>query len=179
MCHIPPKMIDRIKSELKPAEEILWMGSPDRRIRFRKYCVVFGFLVLSSVFLYMWLSEIHLFWASEATYLLILAGALCVVFPLMGRFSTLSNTVYAVTNIRVLSIWGRNGYSIRSLYPPDLKKIVRRMETLSRGTLILNEEYTRECGDICVDRFEFRRIENVKKVHSVIEQMIQDNERHA
>ncbi len=150
---------ERVNEELDPAEQLLWMGSPDPTLAAGRSlstpAAVIGWvtvatsigwllLVLTGVgpprpgFPFPWLVLI------PAAFPILAYLVLASWLPggLTGRRlpHRVGHTLYLVTDRRVAIMEGGRPYRVRSLAPPQLTNLVRRQRPDGSGDLVLTRE---------------------------------------
>ena len=167
------------KSLLSDDEQILWVGKPPEGILFRRSDI---FLI---PFTFLWFG-FAIFWESivllmDAPWFFKLWGIPFVIFGFhicIGRFFIDSyrrkNTVYAITNERILIKSGIFSKEVNSINPDTLPEIGFTVKSNGSGTIVLGAEkgfYVRKSmlhpfGIKTTPRLEL--IPNAKRVYDII-----------
>ena len=159
MDELSEKWQQRVREELDPEEQVLWMGGPDpektagRPLSTPAVRVGLVALIVEIIWLVLTLQFIGPPQPGDPLTLFILVPALLPVIAfvvlaawmpggLTGRRlpHRASHTLYLVTNRRVVILEGGRPLRVRSLAPAQLTNLVRRQRPDGSGDLILTRE---------------------------------------
>lgn len=182
MLHqLEPNLQNRVRSELKPGESIVWVGQPDP-----KRAVWFGFALW---FFFIPWTAFALFWTAGAagfkiptfsrmSDLFMLFGVPFILIGLAGLSSPYYiwkkalNTVYLITDRRAISIEGWRTWTVRTYPPEKLGSIVRKERSDGSGDLILDTTWYKDSdGDSRRNEIGFYAIPDVKRVEYLLERL--------
>ena len=86
------------------------------------------------------------------------------------------STIYAITNHRLISIEGAKSITVKSYIASDLVDIERTEHPDGRGDLVLQSERYRDSdGELQTRDHGFFAIDNVRRVESIIENLVRMN----
>jgi len=167
---------------LLPAEKLVWSGRPPTGLLFRKtdvFLIPFSLLWLG--FACFW--EFTAYSSGAPVFFLIFGGAFVTIglFITLGRFVydmlLRGNTIYALTNERVLILAGLFNRSLRSLSLKNLPQAALDLTNDGRGTITfgvpgtfgypMNTPGWPGIGRMGIPMFE--RIENANEVYKMIQ----------
>lgn len=176
----------KIRSELKPGESVLWAGQPNSLEYMKSSMGAFLFFIPWTAF--------SIFWVAAASGFKIpdLSNAGFAFFPLFGLpfvligFWGLSsplrekikakNVIYAITTQRVIIIEGSKSLAYKSYYPHQLKNIERIQKINNYGTIYFQQEpYTDSDGDKRYKKIGFIGIPNVRSIENQIIELANKN----
>lgn len=167
---------------LLPSERIIWSGRPPTGILFRKSDVfLVPFSLLWGGFTLFW--EYNVFNSGAPTFFLLFGGVFVIagLFFIFGRFIfdmwIRQNTVYALTNERVLILAGLFSQTLRALNLKSLPVISLEISSDGRGTImfgtpvgfgfVINNPSWPGVGRMSPPMFE--KIENASEVYKLVQ----------
>jgi hypothetical protein len=172
---------NRVRSELKPGESIVWIGQPNpNRLMWTGFLLWFFFIPWTAF---------SLFWtAGAAGFRIPTFTRITDLFPLFGlpfiliglgglsspfwiRWKAL-NTVYVITDRRAFSLEGGRTFVVRNYTPEKLGNLVRKERDDGSGDLILDTTWYKDSdGDSRKNELGFYGIPDVKRVEYLLERL--------
>ena len=179
MDQLEESKYQKIRSELKPGESIVWAGQPDSVEYMKSSILGFLFFIPWTAFSIFWIAgasgfEIPDFSKGGFAYFplfglpFLLIGIWGLSSPLREKLKA-KNVIYAITTQRVIIIEGSRSTSYKSYYPDQLKNIERIQKNNSFGSIYFQQiPYTDSDGDKRYKKVGFVGISNVQAVENKI-----------
>ena len=180
---LPQHLQERLRSELKSGESLVWTGQPNPNRYMKTGFKLWFFFIPWTAFSLFWIagasgfrlprldSGWDIFPLFGLPFLLVGLGGLCI--PLWIRRKARS-TLYAITNQRAITIEGANSITIKSYLASDIAGLERTEHQDGSGDLILRSERYRDSdGDRQTRQHGFFAIDDVRHVESLVEKLTQ------
>jgi hypothetical protein len=185
MSSLPQDMQQRLQSELKVGESIVWAGQPNPEQYMKTGFKAWFFFIPWTAFSLFWIagasgfrmprfdSGWSLFPLFGLPFLFIGLAGLSTPFW-MRRMAR--SMVYAVTNQRAISISGIKTINVKFYMPSQMGSIERTERQNGTGDLILRlTQYQDSRGNTQNQQDGFYSIENVHEVERLLEKLVQEN----
>lgn len=182
---LPQHLQQRLRAELKPGESVTWAGQPNPNRLMKSGFTLWFFFIPWTAFSLFWIASALNFQMPQfdsGWSLFPLFGLPFLFIGLGGLSSPLwlrrkaRSTIYAVTNHRVISIEGAKSITVKSYIASDLVDIERTEHPDGSGDLVLQSERYRDSdGDRQTRQHGFFAIDNVRRVESIIENLVRMN----
>lgn len=185
ISNLSPQLQQRVQSELKFGESLLWVGQPNPSHFMKTGFALWLFFIPWTAFSLFWMagaSGFHLPTFEHPFSFFPLFGLPFLLIGLGGLSSPLwlrhkaRFIIYAISNQRAFSIEGTKSITVKSYLPTDLENITRTEHPDGTGDLVFKLEYSRDSdGDKQVAKHGFFAIEAVKNVERLLENLKQSN----
>ena len=177
---MPAPLAQRLQTELRPGEVLVWSGQPLPKLAARGAWIfsAIGGVMLIPMLLFVGFFILMLLVLKNAGSLICFLPFLCVLalmiamlvgLPIFARRSAL-NTVYALTNQRVI-IWrqGIFSLSVRSFSPDQLGEFRREERPDGSGRIIFRQSHQRDMdGNYHTYTVGFLAIAHVRDIEELI-----------
>jgi hypothetical protein len=180
---LAPDLQQRLLQELKSGEQLVWVAQPNADRAMKSGFKIWFFFIPWTAFSVFWIfaasgfkmpnfeNGFSWFPLFGLPFLLIGLGGLSSPLWLKRRALT---TIYAITNVRALTIEGRKTITTKSYLPADLAALEKTVHQDGSGDLILRTEHYRDSDGDKQKRTEgFSDIENVRHVEKLLESLAQ------
>lgn len=193
MIDLPMDLQQKLRDELKANEKTIWAGQPDPNEMMKQ--------AFKSYFIFIPMTLFVLFWMYGASGFKMPTfnfengfDLLSIVFPLFGLPFLMvavwgltspvwakrkaANTVYAITNQRLLSLNFDKATKVESYYPKDVKQLERTEKADGSGDLLLaKNEYRDSEGDLHREtQIGFYAVKDVKNVERIVENFLKEHQ---
>ena len=179
MDQLEESKYQKIRSELKPGESIVWTGQPDSVEYMKSSILGFLFFIPWTAFSVFWIAfasglEIPDFSKGGFAYFplfglpFLLIGIWGLSSPLREKLKA-KNVIYAITTQRVIIIEGFRSTTYRSYYPAQLKNIEKVQKSNAFGSIYFQlVPYIDANGGERYEKVRFIGIPNVQAVENKI-----------
>jgi len=169
----------KIRSELKPGESVLWAGQPSSLEYMKSSMLALLFFIPWTAFSIYWVARASGFKIPDLSQggfaffplfglPFVLIGVWGLGYPLREKIKA-KNVIYAITTQRVIIIEGSKSATYKSFYPHQLKNIERIQKHDNSGTIYFYQEaYTDSDGHKRYEKIGFIGIPNVRSVENQI-----------
>ena len=192
MTDLPADLQQKLRDELKANEKTIWTGQPDPNVLMKQGFKLYFFFIPWTLFALFWMYGASGFKMPTFNFenrfdafgtLFPLFGVPFVMVGFWGLSSPVwvkrraANTVYAITNQRLLLLmFGRNT-KIESYYPKDVKQLERNEKPDGSGDLLFAAKAYRDSdGDQRTKSDGFYAVADVKNVERLVESFLRQNE---
>ncbi|MEN3113134.1 hypothetical protein ACFONG_16210 [Uliginosibacterium paludis] len=186
LSNLPQALQDRVRSELKSGESVMWAGQPNPNRFMRSGFKIWFFFIPWTAFSLFWIagaagfemphfdSGWSLFPLFGLPFLLVGIGGLSAPLWLRRRARF---TVYVLTNRRAISIDGAKTITVKSYPASEIAGIERVERQDGSGDLILRTEYYRDSdGDRQTRQHGFFSIDEVRSVENLVEALLRNKQ---
>jgi hypothetical protein len=175
---LPNYLQQRLSTELKAGELIMWSGQPDPNRYMRSGFGMWVFFIPWTLFSMFWIaaasgfklpsfdSPVHLFPLFGLPFLLIGLAGLSTPLWLHRKADSI---VYAVTDTRVIMIEGRNSFTVKSYFANDITQLERTEYGNGIGDLNLSKSHRRDNEGSSINIFA---ISDVRRVEQLIRKIV-------
>lgn len=176
---LPAAMQQRLRNELKPGEFVTWAGQPVPDLYMKPGFLRWLFFIPWTLFAIFWMAAaagfgvpsrefgLGLFPLFGLPFLLIGIAGLCAPLILRRKART---TVYAITNLRAITIEGAKSITVRSYTAAEILDLERVEHKDGSGNLILlKKRELNSDGDSTTGHYGFFSIRDVRRVEQLLD----------
>jgi hypothetical protein len=188
MRELPEQLMQKLRTELRAGEKIVWAEQPIAGQMMKTSFWLWLFFMPWTLFALFWtagasgfrwpdFSRLHIFSFFPLFGLPFIFIGLCGLSTPLWIQNKAKNTVYAVTNLRLLiCVFGKT-INIQAFHPKDVTHINRVEKPDGSGDLYFSTEHYRDSdGDNRTKKQGFAAVRDVKNVERIIEDFIKANQ---
>ena len=192
MIDLPANLQQKLRDELKANEKAIWTGQPDPNVIMKQGFKLYFFFIPWTLFALFWMYGASGFKMPSFNFengfdafdtLFSLFGLPFVMIGFWGLSSPVwakrraENTVYAITNQRLLLLMFGKNSKIESYYAKDVKQLERNEKPDGSGDLLFaTKGYRDSDGDPRTKSDGFYAVQDVKNVERLVESFLKQNE---
>ncbi len=192
MTDLPAALQQKLRDELKANEKTIWTGQPDPNVMMKQGFKLYFFFIPWTLFALFWMYAASGFKLPSFNFengfdaFGTLFPLFAVPFVMVGFWGLSSpvwvkrraeNTVYAITNQRLLLLMFGKNIKIESYYPKDVNQLARNEKPDGSGDLLFaTNQYRDSDGDARTKQDGFYAVADVKKVERLVEDFLKQNE---
>jgi hypothetical protein len=192
MTDLPAELQQKLRDELKVNEKTIWTGQPDPNEIMKQGFKLYYFFIPWTLFALFWIYGASGFKMPTFNFqngfdafgtLFPLFGLPFVMVGFWGLTSPVwvkrraENTVYAITNQRLLLLMFGKNTKIESYYPKDVNQLERNEKPDGSGDLLFaTKQYRDSDGDARTKSDGFYAVADVKNVERLVEIFLKQNE---
>ena len=192
MIDLPANLQQKLRDELKANEKAIWTGQPDPNVIMKQGFKLYFFFIPWTLFALFWIYGASGFKMPTFNFengfdafgtLFPLFGLPFVMIGFWGLSSPVwakrraENTVYAITNQRLLLLMFGKNSKIESYYAKDVKQLERNEKLDGSGDLLFaTKGYRVSDGDPRTNKDGFYAVQDVKNVERLVASFLKQNE---
>ena len=192
MIDLPANLQQKLRDELKANEKAIWTGQPDPNVIMKQGFKLYFFFIPWTLFALFWIYGASGFKMPSFNFengfdafgtLFPLFGLPFVMIGFWGLSSPVwakrraKNTVYAITNQRLLLLMFGKNSKIESYYAKDVKQLERNEKLDGSGDLLFaTKGYRVSDGDPRTNKDGFYAVQDVKNVERLVASFLKQNE---
>ena len=192
MIDLPANLQQKLRDELKANEKAIWIGQPDPNVIMKQGFKLYFFFIPWTLFALFWIYGASGFKMPTFNFengfdafgtLFPLFGLPFVMIGFWGLSSPVwakrraENTVYAITNQRLLLLMFGKNSKIESYYAKDVKQLERNEKLDGSGDLLFaTKGYRVSDGDPRTNKDGFYAVQDVKNVERLVASFLKQNE---
>lgn len=192
MIDLPANLQQKLRDELKANEKAIWTGQPDPNVIMKQGFKLYFFFIPWTLFALFWIYGASGFKMPTFNFengfdafgtLFPLFGLPFVMIGFWGLSSPVwakrraENTVYAITNQRLLLLMFGKNSKIESYYAKDVKQLERNEKLDGSGDLLFaTKGYRDSDGDPRTNKDGFYAVQDVKNVERLVASFLKQNE---
>lgn len=192
MIDLPANLQQKLRDELKANEKAIWIGQPNPNVIMKQGFKLYFFFIPWTLFALFWIYGASGFKMPSFNFengfdafgtLFPLFGLPFVMIGFWGLSSPVwakrraENTVYAITNQRLLLLMFGKNSKIESYYAKDVKQLERNEKLDGSGDLLFaTKGYRVSDGDPRTNKDGFYAVQDVKNVERLVASFLKQNE---